>query len=342
MTRPALTFLAWLGATFATLAAVNIAMSFYFGAIRGDLTRVGGFSERDYAAKLPQPTEIIAKNDVALEDADVIVLGDSFSNKLLWQGEFEALTGQRTLTYHYANAGCVANWIRWIQTRKLKPGALVLIESVERSFVPRFAEFMPCPPITPSPVHRQLGNYTGRWLETGLSVDIVNNLRVLANSMMLTNSQDAYVSGRVVNAALTRTDRFTNRRADRVLYHAEDEEKSAWRERQIDSAVEHLSGAKAGFASQGVRFSLLLVPDKSSVYLTDLSRPRLRPTQIAQKLHARGLWAFDTQACFRLQAENSRDFYLPDDQHLGTAGYRTLAASIAQSRCVNAPTAPVQ
>jgi len=190
--RPALIFLRWAAVTFVLLAGVNIALSLRFGAIEGDLARVGGFAERDYRPGTPQVAARIAPNTVELADADVIVLGDSFSNKLLWQGELEALTGQRTLTFQYGQAGCISNWLQWLHTIKLKPGATVVLESSERGFVMRYNRMPPCPKIVPVPVHRHLSVAGSKsWFDSDFSLDIVYQGRVLLNSMRL-KSQDAY------------------------------------------------------------------------------------------------------------------------------------------------------
>ena len=52
------TFLRWVLVTFVLVAALNIGVSLRFGAIKGDLTRVGGFAERDYQPGAPQAEAI--------------------------------------------------------------------------------------------------------------------------------------------------------------------------------------------------------------------------------------------------------------------------------------------
>jgi hypothetical protein len=336
--RSARTFLAWLGATFAALSALNIGLSLHFGAIGGDLARVGGFAERDYAPRVKQPAPTIAPNTVALADADLVVLGDSFSNRLLWQGEFEAMTGKRTLTYQYGQAGCISNWLQWLQQQRLKPGAEVLVETVERSFVPRFSELVPCPAIVPAPMHRHLESSDGSWWDNGFSLDIVNQGRILVNSVRL-GSQPSYRSSKVVNIALHNSQRFTNRRSDRLLYDAEDEDKNDWSGAQIARAVANLQAQRDRFAARGVTLRALVVPDKSTVYRDDIAEPRIRASTIARDIHAAGLLPFDAASCLRMLAVQVPDFYLPDDMHIGVAGYRLLASSLAERQCTEPPTA---
>ena len=330
--RSAVTFLRWIGGTFAVLAALNVGLSLRFGAIGGDLARLGGFAERDYAPGVAQPAPRIAPNTVALEDADVVVLGDSFSNHLVWQGEFEALTGQRTLTFQYGEAGCISNWLQWMHSRRLKPGALVVIETVERSFVARFSQLTTCPPVTPLPMRRHLAVDTKSWMDSGLSLDIVYQSRVLLNTLRL-GSRTSYRAGETVNAALKRSDRFTARRADRLLYHADDETKDGWRAPQVASAVSRLSQEQAAFKATGQRFEVLVIPDKSSVYLEDLVEPRMRPATLTRDLQQAGLSPVDTRACFRRLATSMPDFYLPDDMHVGVVADRLIAQQIAHGRC---------
>lgn len=331
--RPARTFLVWLGATFTVLSAVNIGMSLHFGAIEGDLARVGGFTERDYAPRAQQPAPTLAPNTVALAEADVVILGDSFSKRLLWQGEFETLTGKQTLTYQYDHVGCVSNWLRWLQGQRLKPGAEVVIEIVERNFVPRFAELVRCPVFQPVAVHRDIvAPSDAGWWYSGFSLDIVNHGRILSNSLRL-GMQASYRSGDVVNVALRNSQRFTNRRSDRLLYLVDDEGKNDWSPAQVARAVSNLQTVQARFAASGIKFRMLVIPDKSSVYRDDIVEPRIRASTITRDVHAADLLPIDTTTCLRTLAMQVPDFYLPDDQHTGVTGFRLLASSLAKGRC---------
>ncbi len=335
--RPPLTFLRWVAVTFVLLAALNIALSLRFGAIQGDLARVGGFAERDYRPGVPQAAARIAPNTVDLADADVIVLGDSFSNRLLWQGELEALTGQRTLTFQYGEAGCISNWLQWLHTIKLKPGAIVVLESSERSFIARYNRMPACRKTVPVPVHRHLSGAGAKsWFDPDLSLDIVYQARVLLNSARL-GSQDAYRAGEVVNVALKRADRFTDLRADRLLYHVDDEDKNDWTPTQEANALAGLSAERAAFAATGQKLTMLVMPDKSSVYRDDIVAPRVRASTVTRDLLAAGVASVDTLVCLRSLAMTVPDLYLPDDTHVGPIGFRLVAASIARGQCAAAP-----
>lgn len=333
------TFLRWVAVTFVLIAGLNVGLSLRFGAIKGDLARVGGFAEHDYEAGTPQAEARIAPNTVDLADADVVVLGDSFSNKLLWQGELEALTGQRTLTFQYGQVGCISNWLRWLHGMKLKPGAQVIIESSERSFIARFNQMAECPKITPVPVHRHIETGEKSWFDTGLSLDIVYQGRVLLNSLRL-RTQEFYRAGETVNMALKREDRFTDRRRDRLMYHIDDEGKNDWTPAQMANALAGLKAEQAAFAASGQKFSMMVMPDKSSVYRDDIVAPRIRPSGATRELQAAGLFGMDTLACFRTLAIAMPDFYLPDDTHVGPDGFRRVAASLAQGQQCAAPAAP--
>jgi hypothetical protein len=318
---------------------VNIGMSVRFGAIVGDLTRVGGFAERDYAPRVAQPAPTIAPNTVPLAEADLVILGDSFSNRLQWQGELEALTGKKTLTYQYGQVGCISNWLQWLQGQRLKPGAEVVIETAERSFVPRFSELVRCPALQPVPVHRHLAEASDtHWWDNGFSLDIVNQGRILVNTLR-TGNQPAYRSGEVVNVALRNSQRFTNRRGDRLLYHVDDENKNDWSGEQVSRAVANLQAVQARFGAAGVGFRMLVMPDKSTVYRDDIAEPRIRPSTITRDVHAAGLLPIDMTACLRSLVLQVPDFYLPDDTHTGVAGFRLVASSLAERQCAAPPTA---
>jgi hypothetical protein len=337
-TRAPATFLRWVAVTFVLIAALNIGLSLRFGPIRGDLARVGGFAELDYRPGVPQADARIAPNTVALADADVVVLGDSFSNKLLWQGELEALTGQRTLTFQYGQVGCISNWLRWLHGMQLKPNAQVIIESSERSFVARFNQMAECPKFTPVPVHRHLESGPKPWFDPDLSLDIIYQGRVLLNSVRL-GKQDVYRAGETVNVALKREDRFTNHRSDRLMYHIDDEGKNDWTPAQLGNALAGLKAEQAAFSASGQKLSMLVMPDKSSVYRDDIVAPRTRMSSATRDLQAAGLFGMDTLACFRTLATAMPDFYLPDDTHVSPNGFRLVAASLAHGQQCAVPAA---
>ena len=72
--------------------------SVYIQPLSGDLTRMGGYAERDFGWNIPRN---VLSNDFSLSGTydryyDIVVLGDSFSKSGMWQA---FLTEKRNLTF---------------------------------------------------------------------------------------------------------------------------------------------------------------------------------------------------------------------------------------------------
>ena len=74
------------------------------------------------------------------------------------------------------------------------------------------------------------------------------------------------VSGDAVNVQLSTDKLFSNRKANRLLYYAEDELKMNWSEKDKAAAVENLKYIQDDLAKKGMRLVVIVVPDKSSAY----------------------------------------------------------------------------
>jgi len=75
--------------SFSVMAMIAWSMEFYFEKLYGDLTRMGRFSERDFGwreQRPPIPPELF--KDYSLADADILIIGDSFSASRIWQTKF--------------------------------------------------------------------------------------------------------------------------------------------------------------------------------------------------------------------------------------------------------------
>ena len=118
--------------------------SLFFTTYQGDLTRVGKWMESDFGGREPQPSIdpkwLISSH---LQDADVLVIGDSFSENLHWQA---ALTqsGLRVATIHWSSIGFICEDF----PRKLKAsgfrGKQIIIQAVERGAVKQFEKSVDC------------------------------------------------------------------------------------------------------------------------------------------------------------------------------------------------------
>ena len=99
----------------------------------GDLTRIGHLAEEDFGWTKPAPTVDPAYLKAApVDQADILVIGDSFSMTLYWQASL-AKAGYRVATTYWGQYGTVMckDFDQWIQRAGFK-GKLIIFESVER------------------------------------------------------------------------------------------------------------------------------------------------------------------------------------------------------------------
>lgn len=132
--RPAKIFSITVFATVLGYAAIG----FYFlplATFQGELTRMGLLPESLFGWTRPQPqidTQWIQQ--ASMQDADVLVIGDSFSEPRLWQ---TALTQRqmkvRTLSWNSLQGIC-GDFSTWVKTQGFK-GEFVIVEIVERNLI---------------------------------------------------------------------------------------------------------------------------------------------------------------------------------------------------------------
>lgn len=107
----------------------------------GDLTRLGRLSERSFGWRASQPAiDPNLLRSWPLSQADIVVLGDSFSLafkrqqvpvQLVWQSQL-VKAGYRVTTLHWAETGPLCEDLpRWLVAQGFR-GKIVLIESAER------------------------------------------------------------------------------------------------------------------------------------------------------------------------------------------------------------------
>lgn len=168
------------------LITLNIygALGFYFlplAGFEGDQTRIGLLPEAQFGWTLAQPAiDPALLQQASWTEADVFVVGDSFSVVRVWQTEL-VRHGLKVRTEHWANVrGICEDFMPWLRSKGFK-GKQIVLETVERNAASGYAESVACkkmhfrdtasadiavaPPLTQ--VNRQEANYSGQ-LSIGL------------------------------------------------------------------------------------------------------------------------------------------------------------------------------
>jgi hypothetical protein len=310
--------------------AIYAIIGFYFlplSSFEGDLTRLAKLPESEFGWTKPQPTitaELLRQS--TWQEADVLVVGDSFSKPHLWQ---TVLTQQglqvRTEDWRNIRAIC-EDFSPWLKSQGFN-GKFVIFEMVERgaedvldrSVSCNKMSYRPSPYSQPSPPEtlpdRQLRSYTGK-----LSIGIQTWLHSLQYTY-LDNSPDFKQWELPNHVKMQRLsngcDLFSHPRCQDVLFLTEDRIQD-FNETMLDN-MGTINSNLSGFKPVWV-----IVPDKSTAYFNFNKQFWNRAEQ---RFHAPNLLH-----SFRKEIENkTTDFYRGNDTHLSTNGFLIMGENIRQS-----------
>ena len=328
--RSSLSYLAWFFGTVLALLFSAVALSLFFKPLEGDLTRIGRWAERDFGPTYSQPVVRIRANGPFRTAPQVVVLGDSFSHPNIWQSYLAESGGLETLSFQFKDAGCIDNWLNWVVEQNAPSSQTVIIQIAERSFVPTFKNSRTCMRSTPVAEEVTLGNARTKGLMTGVTLDAGYLFQTIANTLRMRWQSGRISSGEVVNVPLSRSTLFSNRQSDRLLYYAEDDNKKSWTSKDTQAAISNLRRIQDRLAEKNLRLLVALVPDKSTVYRPYmlLEVDKTGYPDMATALANAGINSVDLLRALQQKVVSNADLYLPNDTHLGNAGYQLMASAI--------------
>lgn len=310
---------------FLFLASITWGMEFYFEKLYGDLTRVGNFSEHDFGWRLEQPLIPIEQfKNSSLSDADILVIGDSFSAPLVWQTRLVA-EHLKVATLHWQDikkfktyGTLQANLGTTLQTSGFK-GRYVVIESVERLLQQRMKALSNETDGLIVKLNTNIASPPTR--RERISLNQLNGgdwgMKTLYNMVKLAlNLPDKYFKS--TSAVAMKYDGcqfFSHRLCQYLLFTKDDFDKETF------NSIENVLIVNKSLQAVGIQPIWLIVPDKSTVYFgygTHNSNPYQNIWQLFAKYPE--LVAPDLGALFMQQSRIIKDFYMPDDAHLSTRG----------------------
>jgi hypothetical protein len=317
--------------------AIILGMAIYIQPLVGDLTRLGNVSERSWGWNQALPVVSIDQSATD-SDFDVLVIGDSFSEKDIWQSVMRDITGLKFKTFRwedFSSPACLEAGIRHLK-RQFPKIRYVVIETVERSAVTRFTalngKIDDCPVTITSSIYTKASNTLAI---RNKSLDSIPDALYTIKAFLSEPKKyhQTTVSGYGYISPLKRTDLFSNQKSDALLYFAGDLEKLDWTEAQIKASLNNLEQLSQIHSQQGLKIIFAIVPDKSTAYSEYLvqSPSQGKSIDIWQKLNATSLNVINLKTAFSETILKTQDFYLPDDTHLSTVGYQSLASEISKS-----------
>lgn len=295
-------------------------------AFYGDMTRIGLLSETAFGWKIEPPVvdpKYLAASPVS--EADILVIGDSFSMSNRWQSELtRAGYKVATMFWGQTNERLCDDFDTWLAQGGFK-GKLVIVESVERLLNDRLVSTQTCKttarPLTAGlkpffePLHEvpKPGlNWDGK-LTSGLF--IFNNTRNAARSdgPLLVNKRI------LVRPVPDGCSLFSHQLCDKVPFWPADDENG-------ELTVENAAQMKA-FAAAHPQHPILwmVIPNKTTVYVkpehskdfvTALLRDGLGPDLFSWGLAQKTL---------------VRDFFFPNDTHISMQGQLVLGRRMLEA-----------
>lgn len=315
--------------SFMTMALLAWCMEFYFEKLYGDLTRIGYFTERDFGWRSSQQLIPLEQfKDYPLAEADILVLGDSFSEKRAWQTRLIA-DGLKVATLHWKDLKTAGDWNALpdnfgaaLQTAGFK-GRYVIIESIERLFQERVKTLSSeHHPIIKPDITINAAPY-GRRERVSLSQPNGANwgVNALSNKIRLSLlSPDKYVeSQRVQVIKFDGCQLFSNRLCNYELFIHDDFTKKTF------NAIDNVLIVNKQLQKLGMQPIWVIIPDKSTVYLGHGKYNEYPYQNIWQQFSEHSeLIAPNLDTVFIQKKSTIKDFYMPNDGHLSTNAYLYL------------------
>jgi hypothetical protein len=303
---------------FFIVSAAMLALAICTPLPHGDLSRIGRIDDKVFTWTRAQPVvPAELQRSVAVADADVVVVGDSFSVGLVWQSRL-VKAGYRVATVHWDDAEphC-KDFPGWLQGQGFH-GKWVIFQTVERAIDRRVHANSDCaghhrpastayatPPLGALPV--TAGPNWKTQFTTGV-VSLVNTYRARTTERSI-----VFWNGARVDFVKDGCSLFSHAYCDRVLVLIDDE-----RERRFESDMLEPMKAWSAVYSGRANVLWLVVPNKSSIYLHPEGS-----IDAGARLAASGLGP-DLFSTLRALRTGIVDLYLPDDTHLSTTGFERL------------------
>lgn len=308
------------------------AIAFYFlplATFQGELTRMSLLPETLFGWKKPQPAiDVKWIQQASMKEADVLVIGDSFSASRVWQTVLTQHNMKvRTETWDSMRGIC-ADFMPWLRAQGFT-GKYVVFESIERNLVDDLGKSVACQhmqyhlsPYTDAPSYPPVvsfdvdqGNYAGK-----LSTGIQTQLNVLKYER-LSHSPD-FKSWLLPNdVKLARVpngcELFSHARCNDALFLSYDKAE------EIDaSALNNIDKLNARLS--GITPIWVFVPNKSTAYLYP---DKEFWNEAERRFHAPNLLRMTQQAI----QEKTVDLYLGNNTHFSTTGYLLMGGHIYKS-----------
>lgn len=293
----------------------------------GDLTRLAMLPERQFGWTRDQPAISPAwLQQSSMRDADVLVIGDSFSMGRVWQSTLTR-EGEHVRTEHWDNLRAVCSDLPGFLRQQGFQGRHVVLQVVERNLERVVRESMACtqtryrskhpvdgPQPTPAQQFKpdQIDDHSGRF-SVGLRTWL--HARELERKAQATDFSSWHITPDV------RVSRVSN--GCRLFSHHRCQEALFWAEDRAEDVPQGVAEDMARLAGRlpGLVVTWVVVPNKTTAYLHPEKSFWDRSEAL---LHAPNLLRMTRHQI----AQGTMDLYLGNNTHFSTEGYLLMGQAI--------------
>lgn len=326
MKKPASLWLKTFAVGFAVISALLV-WTLFTPPSYGDLTRIGRLSENQFGwTHTPPVVEPHLLHSAPLGEADVLVVGDSFSMTLYWQSDL-VRAGYKVATTYWGEIGYLCeDFGQWVRGQGFK-GSLVIVESVERAFDERLQRSEACAQIAqgrklhirPDPF---LGPLTQKPASAfNWSAKLTTGLITWRNTRRTTKEPGDTQHGDevIVRVVPEGCSQFTHRLCTKLPIFKEDIDHGPLTAQTFER-MQRLTAAQPE-----LKMLWMVIPNKTTVYLDpDHSRAFAQGLKAHPEL---GPDLFDFAQQTRHQV---KDLYFPNDTHMSMPGQLAMGAVMLQ------------
>jgi hypothetical protein len=319
---------------FACLFALSIPIvwgSLFFTNYQGDLTRVGKWMESDFGWRELQPSidpKLLVSS--TLQEADVLVIGDSFSENLHWQSVLTQ-SGKKVATIHWGGIGFICeDFSKQLKASGFR-GKQIIIQAIERGAVRQFEKSVDCTtnksiapdtnrtssPIAASIPINPVFNINGQFI-AGLETILHSAaIRVSPHYSKIHNYKS---KGTYIHPIEDGCKYFSHQLCQYGLFFHEDYKRPPLTEKTIED-IKTLKKRLSDYQTVWV-----VIPNKSSIY-QQKSYTEINPT--FWKAIEEAKLGPNLYTATQYQKNITKDLYLPNDTHYSPSGYIFAGEQIA-------------
>jgi len=312
-------------AGFAIISALLVS-TLAAGVPYGDLSRIGQVSDNEFGWQLAQPhVEPAFLRASPITEADILVIGDSFSMTYRWQSVLTR-AGYRITTVYWGQIGeaLCDDFDAWLDRAGFH-GKLIVIESVERLLGDRLAKSQHCTKMR-QPFESKLEPFTSPpeqapGFELNWKGKLTSGYTTFSNTRRAKNSPGDTLFGKQTWArpVVDGCSFFSSRFCDKALFFKDDDDNG-------DLTPENVSQMRAIASAHPTRTIMwMVIPNKTTIYIQpDHSKDFVTAFRDA------GLGP-DLFTLAQEQKTKVRDFYFPNDTHLSMHGQLILGQRMLES-----------